>query len=102
MQNHEQVLQYPDVRGMAHNVFFWDHEHPEGGNDESKSKVNLVEAQMAASLAKYLVQQGYPSGEVTILTPYVGQLRLIVRELSKLMDVVVGDSDAEQLADLVS
>ena len=101
-QDHEHVLRYPPVKGMAHNIFFWDHRHPEGGNDDSKSKVNLAEAQMAARLALYMVQQGYAAGEVTILTAYVGQLRLIIRELSKLMDVVVGDSDAEQLADLVS
>ena len=87
---------------MAHNIFFWDHEHREGGNDDSKSKVNLVEAQMAARLALYMVQQGYAAGEVTILTPYVGQLRVIAHELGKLMDVVVGDIDAEQLASLVS
>lgn len=87
---------------MAHNIFFWDHEHPEGGSDDSKSKVNLVEAQMAARLALYMVQQGYAAGEVSILTPYVGQLRVIARELGKLMDVVVSDTDAEQLASLVS
>ena len=101
-QDHDRVLRYPPVRGMAHEVFFWDHDHPEGGNDDSKSKVNPPEAQKAARLALYMVQQGYAAGEVTILTPYVGQLRLIIRELSKLMDVVVGDLDAEQLADLVS
>ena len=96
------MLRYPPVRGMAHNIFFWDHEHPEGGNDDSMSKINLVEAQMAARLALYMVQQGYAAGEVTILTPYVGQLRVIIRELGKLTDVVVGDKDAEQLAHLVS
>lgn len=101
-QDHEQVLRYPPVRGMMHNTFFWDQNHPEGGNDDSKSKVNSPEAGMAARLALYMVQQGYAAGEVTILTPYVGQLRLIIRELSKLIDVVVGDSDADQLAVLVS
>ena len=95
------MLKYPPVRGMAHNTFFWDHNHPEGGNDDSKSKVNSPEAGMAARSALYIVQQGYAAGEVTILTPYVGQLRLIIRELSKLIDVVVGDSDADQLAHLV-
>lgn len=102
MQDHDKVQAYPNVRGMAHNVFFWNHHNLEGGDDDRKSKVNPVEAQMAARLALYMVQQGYAAGEVTILTAYVGQLRLIIRELSKLMDAIVGDSDAEQLADLVS
>ena len=102
VQDHEKVLDYPPVRGMVHDVLFWDHDSPEGGNEDSKSKVNPDEAARAACLALYLVRQGYPAGEVTLLTPYVGQLHLIVQELSKQMNVMVGDQDAEQLAVLVS
>jgi len=101
VQDHEQVLQYPPVQGMAKNVFFWDHNHPEGGNDDTKSKVNAEEANLAARLAFYLKQQGYKEGEITILTPYVGQLRLISQAVAKYMDVLIGDSDNEQLALLV-
>lgn len=66
------MAEYPNVRGMMHNVFFWDHNHPEGGKDENSSKQNLVEAARAARLALYLTQQGYKAGDITILTPYVG------------------------------
>ena len=101
MQDHEQVLRYPPVQGMAKNVFFWDHNHPEGGNDDTKSKVNPGEANLAARLAFYLKQQGYKEGEITILTPYVGQLRLISQAVAKYVDILIGDSDNEQLALLV-
>ncbi|KAK9808579.1 hypothetical protein WJX72_000022 [[Myrmecia] bisecta] len=78
LQDHPQVASHPAVRGMLHNVFFWHHDHPEGGQgDESRSKFNTTEAAMAARLAKYLLQQGYGAGQVTIVTPYVGQLMLI-------------------------
>lgn len=86
---------------MCPTVYFWDHDHPEGGNDDSKSKVNPTEAEMAARLALYMVQQGYPAGEVTILTPYVGQLCLIRQAVGRRMGVIVGDADAEQLVKIV-
>ena len=82
---------------MVKNVFFWDHSHLEGGKDENSSKQNSTEAAMAARLALYLTQQGYKAGDVTILTPYVGQLMLLRAEVRKYMRFVVSDKDAEQL-----
>lgn len=72
IQDHSSVTEYPDVRGMMHNVYFWDHNHAEGGKDENSSKQNSVEAARAARLALYLTQQGYKADDITILTPYVG------------------------------
>lgn len=44
LQDHEIVTKYPSVKGMAKNVFFLDHRHPdEGGGDESVSKTNPYE-----------------------------------------------------------
>lgn len=43
---------------MAQSLFFWAHDHPEGGaSDESKSKYNDAEAKMAVRLAKHLLLQ---------------------------------------------
>lgn len=57
-QDYVSVHQYPPVRGMAHRLFFWSHDHPEGGaSDESKSKYNDEEAKMAVRLAKHLLLQ---------------------------------------------
>lgn len=55
---------------------------------------------MAARLAFYLTQQGYKAGDVTILTPYVGQLMLLRQEVRKYMSFVVSEKDEEQLATL--
>ena len=98
VQNHASVTEYPKVRGMVHDVFFWNHNHPEGGKDETASKQNNVEAAMAARLAFYLTQQGYK--DVAIITPYVGQLALIRAEVGKYMQFVVSDRDREELAGL--
>ena len=98
MQDAWAVCNYPRVKGMVHNVFFWDHNHLEGGRDENASKQNGTEAAMAARLALYLTQQGYKAGDITILTPYVGQLLLLRAEVRKYMRFVVSDRDAEELA----
>ena len=101
LQDDEQVTRYLPVCGTTHNVYFWNHDHPQGGSDDSKSKVNPVEAEMAGRLA-CMVQHGYPPGQVIILTPYVGLLRLIRRAVARpslrRMEVIVSDTDAEQLA----
>lgn len=43
------------------------------------------------------LEQGYRPGEVVILTPYVGQLLLIRRQLGRFMTVVLSDRDLEDL-----
>ena len=44
LQDNEHVTGYPPVRGIAHNLFFIDHSHPErGGGDDAVSKYNEYE-----------------------------------------------------------
>jgi hypothetical protein len=77
-QDHPRVQEYPPVKGMLHSLYFLSHDCPEGGAaEESDSKYNTHEALLVVRLARYLLQQGYPQSQVTILTPYLGQLRLI-------------------------
>ncbi|GJP50063.1 hypothetical protein CLOM_g9207 [Closterium sp. NIES-68] len=98
LRDHPFVEGYPDVRGMASNLHFWDHESPESGGDdlsEGKSKSNAGEAAMVVGLATYLLQQGYAGGEITILTPYVGQLLKLRQALSQVVNVRLGEGDAE-------
>jgi hypothetical protein len=63
LQDHPRTLEYPDVLGMAGNLLLLDHDHPEGGQEEGRSRYNRWEASMALGLAKYLMQQGYGPGE---------------------------------------
>ncbi|CAI5945859.1 unnamed protein product [Closterium sp. NIES-65] len=98
LTDHPSVQSYPEVRGMATNLHFWDHDSPEKGGDylnESKSKTNEGEMDLVVGLATYLLQQGYAGGEITILTPYVGQLLKLRQALSRVVNVKLGESDAE-------
>jgi hypothetical protein len=83
LTNHPQVESYPSVLGLSHNVFFLDHQHPEGGDSESSglSKTNPFEAAFIARLSAHLMLQGYNDKQVTVLTAYSGQVKLIRQEL---------------------
>lgn len=48
---------------------------------ESASRVNLIESLMVVKVLKYLLQQGYGMHEIVILTPYLGQLRLLTTHM---------------------
>jgi superfamily I DNA and/or RNA helicase len=76
LQNHELVKKYPPVRGMAQPLVFFDHDHPEdhATDDESRSKSNEFEVKMIVGFVGYMLCQGYAPGEITVITPYVGQL----------------------------
>ncbi|KAL4424087.1 hypothetical protein ABPG75_001388 [Micractinium tetrahymenae] len=97
--DHPRVGEYPHVKGMKHDVFWVTHNEPEGGDSqESASKFNLFEAHYAIWLARYLVQQGYSQSNITVLTPYVGQLQHLRQLAGKHLDIVVDDRDAAELA----
>lgn len=40
------------MKGMVHDLFFWDHGHKEGGTDQSKSRFNEHEVQACIGLAR--------------------------------------------------
>ncbi|CAH1406157.1 unnamed protein product [Nezara viridula] len=72
--NHPSVCNYPDVRGMAKNLFFVDHNIREDRiEDDSESHWNFHEADFLLSLANYLVKQDYDPSEITILATYAAQ-----------------------------
>eukprot|EP00731_Ephydatia_muelleri_P021596 Em0014g187a len=74
LHNHESVLKYDHVKGVFRNMFFIDHEYPEESEDNLMSHANQHEAEFTVALCKYLLQQGYDGSQITILTPYTGQL----------------------------
>jgi hypothetical protein len=61
------------------------------------SKINAFEVEMVLSCVRYLGQQGYGTDKLVVLTPYLGQLRLLVEELSKSTDPVLNDLDSYDL-----
>ena len=74
LYNHESVQQYEEMKGVAKNMFFISHEYFEEENNDLSSPVNKCEAEFTAALCKYLLQQGYESKNITVLTPYTGQM----------------------------
>lgn len=69
----EEVKNYPDVKGMGRNLWFFDHDHPESGGKEAEARsyMNVFEAEMVLVLVKHLVRQGYKPQQIAVLTPYL-------------------------------
>ncbi|KAK2002735.1 ATPase [Colletotrichum falcatum] len=93
-------------KGLQGRVSFINHEHPEDLADEitdrrddgvPSSKRNQFEAQMVLKLVKYLGQQGYRIENLVVLTPYLGQLRLLKDMLSEENDPWLNDLDSFEL-----
>ena len=74
LENHESVEKYEDIKGMKKNMFFISHSHLEEPCDETHSHVNVHEAKFLVALCRYLLQQGYSSNQITLLTTYTGQM----------------------------
>ena len=68
------VLHYDNIKGIGKDVFFLSHHFEEDHDEELKSKGNYHEAKFIAELCRYLLLQGYDQSQITILTPYTGQL----------------------------
>eukprot|EP00397_Hematodinium_sp_SG-2012_P000289 GEMP01000289.1.p1 GENE.GEMP01000289.1~~GEMP01000289.1.p1 ORF type:complete len:2487 (+),score=732.48 GEMP01000289.1:46-7506(+) len=102
LQDHPSVENRPDLRGVASNVVFVDHDGLETQVDNWKSahesKSNLHEAQLAMAITVYMIQQGYKADQIVILTPYLGQL-LAIQQLLRKQNVAieVGDKDISDL-----
>ena len=82
--DHEVVQNYEVLYGVRRNIFFIDHEIPEDNLDkDNTSKTHSYEARYLAHLANYLVNRGYTTDEITILTFYRGQQFCIIDELRR-------------------
>ncbi|KAL0245320.1 hypothetical protein GEMRC1_009399 [Eukaryota sp. GEM-RC1] len=97
------VHEYPPVKGMKQSLMFFNHDHPEDGDNDdlSKSKTNVFEAQMAVNLALYLMHQGYVGEDIAIVTPYLGQM-FVLREIlqSTNIDIILNEGDAAEIEKL--
>lgn len=95
-----------NLRGFQDNVVFLDHSHLEDSNPEIadfkdmssfSSKRNTFEAEMVLQCVRYLAQQGYGTERIVVLTPYLGQLQLLQKLLSKTNDPILNDLDSYDL-----
>ncbi|KAG8751519.1 hypothetical protein FRC14_007810 [Serendipita sp. 396] len=98
LEDNIRVTEYPAVRGLARNIFFFNHAHAEGGgDDESMSKFNTFEITMVKALVQHLLRQGpyTKAGSIVVLCMYLGQLAKLRDELQKSRIRVVLDSRDE-------
>jgi hypothetical protein len=95
------TLQRPGLRGFRDSVIFVNHAHPERQLTNSRelnegktpSKQNEFEAQMILKCVRYLAQQGYGLDKPVVITPYLGQLKLIRDLIALENDPILNDLD---------
>ena len=82
--NAPNVLEYQEVEGVKHNVFFINHSVAEDDiSVELMSHSNEFEAKFVIQLCYYFIMQGYSNQQITILTMYSGQILKIRKLMSK-------------------
>ena len=74
LDNHESVSKYEHIKRVATNLHFFNHNHPEANNNDTKSYSNIEEAKLVVGLCDYFLKQDYSSSQITVLTTYTGQL----------------------------
>lgn len=106
LEDAEKTQGRPSMRGLQDNVIFVSHSRPEliadslaDRRDEgaASSKENIYEAEMVLKCVRYLGQQGYKTDDIVILTPYLGQLYLLLKTLSAENDPILNDLDSHEL-----
>lgn len=94
------------IRGLDDRVIFANHNHPELQNDRisdrrdegsKSSKENEFEARLVLKTVRFLAQQGYGTKNMVVLTPYLGQLRLVRDMLTDDVDPLLSDLDSHEL-----
>ncbi|KAG8194822.1 hypothetical protein JTE90_017261 [Oedothorax gibbosus] len=83
LQNHESVANFENINGISKNVYFVTHDHIESSDSDSRSKANEHEAEFLIKLCRYILQQGYESYQITVLTTYTGQLFALKKLVAK-------------------
>jgi len=68
------------VRGVEKPIYFLRHSREETSTTEVLSRESMHEARFMAALAAYLLRQGYSEPQITLLTPYCGQVHVLKRE----------------------
>ncbi|KAL3848155.1 hypothetical protein ACJMK2_019032 [Sinanodonta woodiana] len=74
LEDHESVNNVELIKGVSSFMYFIDHTYPEQHDEDQKSHLNTHEAEYIVAFCRYLLQQGYESSQITILTLYSGQL----------------------------
>lgn len=76
--DHDSVKNYPNVRGVAKNMFFMTHNLEESKLKDETTKRSVHEALILCGLANYLVMQSYKPEDIILLTTYNGQMNQLL------------------------
>ncbi|KAG2378936.1 hypothetical protein C9374_007574 [Naegleria lovaniensis] len=87
LTDHECVTKFEHVTGVSTNICFIEHKKPEKTSEDIQSLTNPHEAEFLSKFCKYLLNvRQYKANNITILTPYRGQVILIKKTLKELID----------------
>ncbi|ETM51997.1 hypothetical protein L914_04280 [Phytophthora nicotianae] len=97
-----ETMEYPPLLGVDKNVFFVNHNHPEDGASavlgaSARSHSNKYEVAYLVAALRYLLQQGYHTSDIAILTPYVGQLMKLRSALRGQFILELNELDLEEI-----
>ncbi|KAJ6257390.1 hypothetical protein Dda_8279 [Drechslerella dactyloides] len=97
----DKVPDYPAIPGMKQRLFWMNHAHPDSRGDAvqlTTSYENEFERDMVLALITHLLRQGvFREKQIAVLTPYLGQMSKLRRQLSSSFDIVISTRDQEAL-----
>ncbi|KAH8164140.1 hypothetical protein CIB48_g4136 [Xylaria polymorpha] len=96
------VAEYPKVHGLRKRLFWLQHtmleDRAQQQDPTSTSHTNSFEVNMTVAFVQHLVRQGtYGPDDIAVITPYLGQLFRLRREMQSLFQISVGERDLEEL-----
>lgn len=102
LEDHKSTHNRAPVAGLADRVWWFDHQTPEDKPDprsvKAKSFSNTFEVEMVAGLVNYLVNTNeYDFKDITVITPYNGQLAALTQRLSSTCSLWLSEEDREKL-----
>lgn len=83
LRDHSSTERYPEIRGINARSYFMTHCHFEDDEGESHSHLNTFEANFVSALCAHLVSCGYEESQITVLSPYLGQVRLLKKKIQR-------------------
>ena len=102
LMDHDSTTNRERVAGIADRIFWLDHKEPEDSPDplspDGTSSLNLFEVEMVTGMVEYLISSNeYEYKDITILTPYNGQLAAFRERLKGVCSIWLSEKDREAL-----
>ncbi len=83
INDHLSVNSFPKIIGVKTDIFFLSHNKMESRVADGSSKENKFEANFIVEFCVYLAKQGYEQSDITVLSMYLAQMRIIRKELKE-------------------